>query len=256
MLRRWTRPGLYLYLGESALQLVRLSGGWRPEVVMQAAFEFPVGAPLEVLPRVEAWLATHPARRRGERLCLTLGCVHVPVVLLPWSPELARDGFRRALAGALLERQLQKEAGAHEMVFGPLRFGEPLLAAFVARQLTSAWQALASRNGLRFVACRPLAGVVWNRFSSRLSGGNGQLVLVEDSRLLSLTRARGLPQRVGLRPVDADTLEAVARTAPTSIFAPDTLRAAAASQAPWLIVQDRHGRALPHAVACAVCGEM
>lgn len=209
MSRLWTESGVSACLTDDSVTLLRVRGGLRPVVTDAGREAFTAGEWSLALAALAKGLEMAPAPASVRVL---LGARWVRYLLLPWSPELARHGFREALAAALFERQFQQPVGAYRVQLGACAYGQPLLAAFVAREAELSLVDLLQSRGLRLTSLQPLLAAIWNRHHAVLRRQPGTLLVQESGRLLCVGHAGGHVQSVALRPgtpVDLPALCAV-----------------------------------------------
>lgn len=221
MSRLWNKPRLRIYIGEDHLAVCQLAGRWRPRVIHKETICFPAGNIAGAMATLEAWLIGHSLSVNIE--CV-LGASHVRYLLLPWDTGLVDVGFRQTLANALFVRSFQDPPEGYEVRFASLRYGKPQLAAFVDKDLRTAFELLAQKTACRVVSLEPLLVTVWNRFQPRLAKEKGVLLIADAGRLLVLHHDHGAINDVQLRPCAVkelvDQVRRMSGVAPVRVFAP------------------------------------
>lgn len=203
MSRLWNKPRLCAYLGEDQLALCQVLGRRRPRVLQKGLQAVEGRDAPAVAAALDAWLQAHPlvGQMQGAELQVVLGTPWVKYLLLPWHPSLVATDFRLSMARALYARQFALEATAQDLRFGALRFGQPLLAAFVASDLLPSLTATAARHGARLTVMEPLLARVIQRFATALPKGEGTLLIAEASRVIRVGLSARCVQSLQLRPL-------------------------------------------------------
>lgn len=245
---------LRVYAGESRLAMVRTSGRGRVLDAVELALP---GEDAAAASRLLAEWALSQSLPNDLPLHVVMAQSQVPVVVLPWSDDLARPAFAEALARGLLEKQLALPASAYRLLLSPLHFGEPQLAAFVPERALQDWAAAADRAGLRLVSVTPQLAAVWDRFVGKVPAAEGALVVVAEDRVMTAYHRHRLLQRMTLRPLDTAQLQATFAQAggqSLQVLVPPALESLLPSHARRLDPGLAQAPALSTLGALALCG--
>ena len=195
----WNRARFRVHLGASTLAACEVRGhGRRRVLARKTLLPFAAGGRAAALQALREWIVPG----RGASIEWVLGPSDVRYLLLPWSHALADLSLREGVACALFEQRFREEASAHAVRFAQARYGQPQLAAFVARPLIADITAHARDARLRLGSIAPGMAAVWARFGSVLTREHGVVHLVDGDRQLAVRHERGQPLDLALRPFD------------------------------------------------------
>lgn len=189
---------LHLYLGGDILAAAQVATGKLPQITFWRQEACEGDGIAEALSRclpIQSGVSYSAS--------LTLDFPYVYYVVLPWSQALSDSVVRERAANAMLRRQYPEELTPMRVVFGPMRYRQPLLAALVPEELLRRIEDAALRQRVVIREITPILAQVWNRYRQQLPP-TGTLAVASHGRLLVMQYASGQVGDVSICPYSSD----------------------------------------------------